>query len=55
MLSPSVSVNGYTLLVKKAQSGTTSHMTSAKATDIVFTPDPRLVAARGRQCVCGGD
>ncbi|TGN89428.1 hypothetical protein EOW77_0003635 [Bradyrhizobium yuanmingense] len=40
-ISPPMAVNGCTRLVTNSQSGATTHMTSASATDVVFTPDPR--------------
>lgn len=41
MLSPPMAVNGCTRLVTNNQSGATTHMSTASATDVVFTPDPR--------------
>lgn len=40
-LSPPMGTNGCTRLVTNNQTGGTTHMSSASATDVVFTPDPR--------------
>jgi hypothetical protein len=41
MISPPMAVNGCTRLVTNAQSGATTNMSTASATDVVFTPNPR--------------